>query len=293
MSKTTIEPVWTTALRQWWEGLLGPTLGQAWTAVKSTGSAPGMLVKAHGATVTSFESELEALGREASAFATAAAGTEWEPFAGLSLDVYGRVLGRWTDPKATTPLGVSGILDPVATVMKTVNTAVTAIGVAWAVASLAHVVHARRTLARWREHLGAGVSPSRRDTRRAGIEGDDIAGVKDWWSKKKAKMAAHRRERELNAFEHRKDLGEGGILQSINPFDAQSRDMRAGRRRVRDQFSGEDDVAYWSADQRVDYADLPRHGYDALSDGYVLPAGTVQDAAYPLSLPRSFHSRAV
>lgn len=173
-----LEPVWTLRIQQWWEGLLGPGLTQAWSAVKKTGSAPSLLTKAHGATVSAFASELKALGQDARAFAAGAEGTVWAPFAEKSLEVHGRILDRWQDPQATQPAGgVEGLLDPVATVMRIGNTAVTAIGMAWAVASLAHVMHARRTLKRWREHLAGGVDPSRRDTRRAGIEGvvfDDV-----------------------------------------------------------------------------------------------------------------------
>ena len=176
-----LEPVWTLQIQQWWEALLGPGLSQAWAAVKGTGSAPALLTKAHGAAVRSFAAELRELGKEAHAFAVEAEGTVWAPFAEKTLEVHRRIVDRWQDPQATKRGGaVEGLLDPVASVMRVGNTAVSAIGMAWALASLAHVLHARRTLKRWREHLAADIDPSRRDTRRAGIEGvavDDVGDV--------------------------------------------------------------------------------------------------------------------
>jgi len=176
MPEVQLEPKWVVNFRSWWEGLIGPTLTEMWEDVRKKVGTPGLLESTYGETVRRFEVELNKLVFEASDFAAAAGQSEWAPYAAAALDVAHKVNAQWKDPKATTPTSVSGAVNAVATVVRGVNVGVTSIGVAWALASLAEVVRARKLLAQWEDHMEDGVPPSRRDARRAGIEGSVFGG---------------------------------------------------------------------------------------------------------------------
>jgi|GEM_PF-6186302 len=168
-----LEPTWVVDVRNWWHDLVGPGLTEVWETVRKKAGTPGLLESSYGQMVRRFEVELNKLVHEASAFAADAGQSEWAPFAAAAMEVASKVNAQWKDPKATQPNNVSGVLNSVSTVVRGINVGVSAIGVAWAVASFAEVTHARKLLAQWHEHLEDGVPPSRRDQRRAHISGEE------------------------------------------------------------------------------------------------------------------------
>lgn len=168
-----LEPTWVARVEDWWNQLLGPTLSGVFDRIRKQAGTSGLLEATYGETVRRFEAELSELQADVADFEAAAGQTEWAPFAARARQVTERIHGQWTDPSATQKSGVAGVFNPVASVMRTVNVSVTAIGVAWAVASIAEVLHARKLLVRWGEELADGVPPSRRDRRQARLEGED------------------------------------------------------------------------------------------------------------------------
>ena len=171
-----LEPTWVASVDTWWTNLLGPTLSTVWAQVQKNAGSNGMLEKAHGELVRRFERELDQLEEDVGVFEALAATSDWAPFAGRARDVLTRVKAQWTDPAATQPAGVAGpVLGTAKAVVRGINVTVTAIGVAWAVASLADLLHTRKLLRRWAEHIEAGIHPSKRDRRQAHVEG--VAGL--------------------------------------------------------------------------------------------------------------------
>ena len=171
-----LEPTWVARVEDWWNKLLGPTLSGVFDRIRKQAGTSGLLEATYGETVRRFEAELSELQADVADFEAAAGQSEWAPYAARARQVAERINGQWTDPSATKKGGVAGVFSPVATVMRTVNVSVTAIGVAWAVASIAEVLHARKLLARWSGELENGVHPSRRDRRQAHLEGEDEFG---------------------------------------------------------------------------------------------------------------------
>ncbi len=169
-----LEPQWVGSVRTWWEKLLGPLLTAMVAEVRKKAGNSALAEKAYGGTVRRFEAELAALEADVTAFLAQAMGSDWAPYAGRAAEILGNIRGQWRDPAATQPLqsGVAGV----AAVVRGINVAVTAIGVAWAAVSLAEVVRARKLLRSWSADLADGVEPSRRAAKRAGLAGDDVAG---------------------------------------------------------------------------------------------------------------------
>ncbi len=173
MTAETLEPTWVTDLGSWWERLLGPVLSSIWSDVRKQVGEPKLLEKAHGATVRMFENELAQYREDLAVFEAEVGPSDWAPFASQSRQVYERIHGRWSDPQATQPLtalhGPLNPLDLAKGVVRGINVAVTAIGVAWALASVAEVRRGRKFLHVWLDHLRNGVEPSKRDFRRANV----------------------------------------------------------------------------------------------------------------------------
>ena len=168
-----LEPRWVGSFREWWDELLGPVLSTVLDQVLERAGSSALAEKAFGATVRRFEAELDGLEADVATFRAAAGASEWAPFADRVAEVFTRVQDRWRDPAATAPL-VAG--PGVQTVLRGLNVAVTVMGVAWAVASLAEVLRARKLLRSWGEDLAKGVPPGKRAAKRAGLAGDDLAG---------------------------------------------------------------------------------------------------------------------
>lgn len=170
-----LEPAWVSNVETWWQNLLGPTLSSVWAQVKKNAGSNGMLEKAHGEAVRRFEQELAQLEEDVGVFEALAGSSEWAPFGARARDVLSRVKAQWKDPAATEPASVSGpLLSGAKAVVRGINVTVSAIGVAWAVASLAEVLHTRKLLRRWAEHVEQGVHPSKRDRRQARIQGVEV-----------------------------------------------------------------------------------------------------------------------
>ena len=165
-----LEPQWVGSVRTWWEKLLGPLLTAMVAEVRKKAGNSALAEKAYGGTVRRFEAELAALEADVTAFQAQTMGTEWAPYAGRAAEILGNIRGQWRDPAATQPLqsGVAGV----AAVVRGINVAVTAIGVAWAAVSLAEVVRARKLLRSWSADLAEGVEPSKRAAKRAGLAGE-------------------------------------------------------------------------------------------------------------------------
>ena len=81
-----------------------------------------------------------------------------------------RKAASWTQPLHESSVPFAAVIT------RFIRPPVTAIGVAWAVASIAEVLHARKLLARWSADLADGVPPSQRDRRHAHLEGEDEFG---------------------------------------------------------------------------------------------------------------------
>jgi len=220
---TQLEPTWVARVEDWWNKLLGPTLSGVFERIRKQAGTSGLLEATYGETVRRFEAELSELQADVADFEAAAGQTEWAPYAARARQVAQRINGQWTDPSATKKGGVAGVFSPVATVMRTVNVSVTAIGVAWAVASIAEVHHARKLLARWSEELENGVHPSRRDRRQAHLEGVDEFGrrgkfgrrirryVRNGFRKKPRRPASHYINQRPPTEVHRPPQSEFGI----------------------------------------------------------------------------------
>ena len=169
-----LEPQWVGSVRTWWEGLLGPLLTAMVTQVRKKAGNSALAEKAYGGTVRRFETELARLDADVTDFRAQAIGTEWAPYADRAAQILEHIQGQWRDPAATQPLdaGVAGV----AAIVRGVNVAVTAIGIAWAAVSTAEVVRARKLLRSWSADLDDGVHPSRRTAKRAGLAGEVLAG---------------------------------------------------------------------------------------------------------------------
>ena len=168
-----LEPRWVGSFREWWDDLLGPVLSTVLDQVLERAGDSALAEKAYGASVRRFEAELDGLEADVAAFRAAAGATEWAPYAERVAEVFARVQDRWRDPAATTSL-VAG--PGVGTLLRGLNVAVTVIGVAWAVASLAEVLRARKLLRSWGEDLAKGVLPGRRAAKRAGLPVQGVEG---------------------------------------------------------------------------------------------------------------------
>jgi hypothetical protein len=156
-------PVWMDRLNDWWQGLLGPTLGRAWEAVSRQAGNSSLLTGAYAGTVQEFVTALDALTAEADAFERLVdpAGP-WGAYSLRTRQIASMIRERWRDPAATGPAApVAGPLG----VLRIGNITVTAIGVAWAVAALAEVTLARRHLRRWSTAAAEGRGPTLRDAR--------------------------------------------------------------------------------------------------------------------------------
>jgi len=216
-----LEPTWVARVEDWWNKLLGPTLSGVFERIRKQAGTSGLLEATYGETVRRFEAELSELQADVADFEAAAGQTEWAPYAARARQVAERINGQWTDPSATKKGGVAGVFNPVASVVRTVNVSVTAIGVAWAVASIAEVLHARKLLARWSEELENGVHPSRRDRRQAHLEGEDDFGG-DWWDerhgRRRERRSNRRRDRNRRRREYRKN--NPTVWDRLNPYQA-------------------------------------------------------------------------
>lgn len=171
MSSPHAEPTWVLNLQAWWSNLIGPDLDAVWSDVRRKAGTPGLLESAYGASVRQFEEQLEELEDDVAEFTALAGQSPWAPLAASAADMVDRVKAQWQDPSATTPTTVSGVLTAAQSVVRGINVAVSAVGVAWALVSLGEVLRARRLLAKWSEHAEAGVDPSRRELRQAGVSG--------------------------------------------------------------------------------------------------------------------------
>ena len=135
-------PKWVGDVGGWWDELLGPVLTLAWNRVKDQGNDPKLLQAAYGEIVQRMERAMdEADGAVADLAAAAGTLPEWQPVVAHVRDVMSKLRGRWTDPDASTPIGVSGLLfgASLAGVVTTTKRVVTVIGIAWALATVGHV----------------------------------------------------------------------------------------------------------------------------------------------------------
>ena len=135
-------PKWVQQIGDWWDELLGPALGMAWERVKGTGTDPKVLQAAYSEVVNRMERALdEADAAVADLAAVVGADEAWLPVVQHVRDVVARVRGRWADPEASTPIGVNGALlgASLSGVVTTTKRVVTSLGIAWAVATVAHV----------------------------------------------------------------------------------------------------------------------------------------------------------
>ena len=167
-----LEPTWVVSVRDWWQQLLGPLLTAMVAEVRRKAGNSSLAEKAYGGTVRRFETELAALETDVTAFQAQALGTEWVPYADRAAEILNSIKGQWRDPAATQPLagGVAGV----AAVVRGINVAVTAIGVAWAAVSIGEVLRARKLLRSWSADLSEGVHPTRRTAKRAGLAGEVV-----------------------------------------------------------------------------------------------------------------------
>jgi hypothetical protein len=139
-------PKWVGDVGGWWDELLGPVLSVAWERVKAQGNDPKLLQAAYGEIVQRMERAMdEADGAVADLAAAAGTLPEWQPVVEHVRDVVAKLRGRWTDPTASTPIGANGLLNgllfgaSLSGVITTTKRVVTAVGIAWAVATVAHV----------------------------------------------------------------------------------------------------------------------------------------------------------
>jgi len=174
-------PKWVADLSAWWDDLLGPALTLAWEKVKGTGTDPKMLQAAYSEVVNRMERALdEADGAVADLAAAAGTLPDWQPVVQHVRDVLARVRGRWADPEASTPIGVSGAAlgASLTGVVTTTKRVVTTLGIAWALATVAHV----ELLIAWvrerqREAAAGGPAPKVRRADRAQVSGADVGAV--------------------------------------------------------------------------------------------------------------------
>ena len=174
-------PKWVAEISAWWDDLLGPALTMAWEKVKGTGTDPKMLQAAYSEVVNRMERALdEADGAVADLAAAAGTLPDWQPVVSHVRDVLARVRGRWADPEASTPIGVSGVAlgASLSGVVTTTKRVVTTLGIAWALATVAHV----ELLIAWvrerqREAAAGGPAPKVRRADRAQVSGADLGAV--------------------------------------------------------------------------------------------------------------------
>ena len=172
-------PKWVAELGAWWEDLLGPALEMAWAKVKGTGTDPKMLQAAYSEVVNRMERALDEADTAVADLA-AAAGTlpDWQPVVSHVRDVLARVRGRWADPEASTPIGVSGVAlgASLSGVVTTTKRVVTTLGIAWALATVAHV----ELLIAWvreQQRSAAEGGPAPRVRRADRVSGADVGAV--------------------------------------------------------------------------------------------------------------------
>ena len=167
-----LEPRWVVSVRDWWQQLLGPLLTTMVDEVRRKAGNSALAEKAYGGTVRRFEAELAALEADVTAFQAQALGSEWSPYADRAAEIMTNLKGQWLDPAATQPLegGVAGV----ASVLRGINVAVTAIGIAWAAVSICEVLRARKLLRSWSADLSEGVHPTKRTAKRAGLAGEVV-----------------------------------------------------------------------------------------------------------------------
>lgn len=167
-----LEPLWVASVRDWWQQLLGPLLTAMVEEVLQKAGTSVLAEKTYGETVRRFETELAALEADVTAFQAIALGSEWSPYADRATEILTHIKSQWLDPAATQPLstGVSGVT----TLLRGINVAVTAIGIAWAAVSLGEVVRARKLLRSWTADLSEGVLPTKRTAKRAGLAGVEV-----------------------------------------------------------------------------------------------------------------------
>ena len=182
-----LEPRWVVSVRDWWQQLLGPLLSTMVDEVRRKAGNSALAEKAYGGTVRRFEAELAALEADVTAFQAQALGSEWSPYADRAAEILTNIKGQWLDPAATQPLegGVAGV----AAVLRGINVAVTAIGIAWAAVSIGEVLRARKLLRSWAADLSEGVHPTKRTAKRAGLAGEVV------WRRRFRRRRPHRRRR--------------------------------------------------------------------------------------------------
>jgi hypothetical protein len=172
-------PKWVAEISAWWDDLLGPALTLAWEKVKGTGTDPKMLQAAYSEVVNRMERALdEADGAVADLAAAAGTLPDWQPVVQHVRDVLARVRGRWADPEASTPIGVSGAAlgASLTGVVTTTKRVVTTLGIAWALATVAHV----ELLIAWvreQQRSAAEGGPAPRVRRADRVSGADVGAV--------------------------------------------------------------------------------------------------------------------
>jgi hypothetical protein len=172
-------PKWVAEISAWWDDLLGPALTLAWEKVKGTGTDPKMLQAAYSEVVNRMERALdEADGAVADLAAAAGTLPDWQPVVQHVRDVLARVRGRWADPEASTPIGVSGAAlgASLTGVVTTTKRVVTTLGIAWALATVAHV----ELLIAWvreQQRSAAEGGPAPRVRRADRVSGSDVGAV--------------------------------------------------------------------------------------------------------------------
>ncbi len=175
MAESTPVPRFAANLAAWWEDLLGPGLGAVWAGVQRASGDPKVLRDTYGATVASFEKALDdsAVAVLDLQQAAASAGPEWQAVATNAAIAYTRMNDRWVDPEATRPVGAAagntagplGFGGPVTQVIQTARRVVTAVGIAWAAASLVHALALGRWARKQAARARAGQSAPRLRTR--------------------------------------------------------------------------------------------------------------------------------